>query len=55
MLKYIGTGFIPTIPARDLTNEEVEKYGGEEELLATGLYAKPKESRAKKAQEKEGD
>lgn len=42
MLKYIGKGFIPGIPARDLTSEEVKKYGGEKTLLSTGLFEKPK-------------
>jgi uncharacterized membrane protein len=42
MLKYIGTGFIAGIPARDLTAAEVKKYGGAKFLLSTGLYAKPK-------------
>jgi len=42
MLIYIGNGEHKVgIPARDLTKEEVEQYGGEELLLATGLYAKP--------------
>lgn len=40
MLKYIGTGdFLQGVPARDLSAEEVECYGGREALLATGLYA----------------
>jgi len=42
MLKYIGKGFIPGIPAKDLNREQVKKYGGVKFLLATGLYAKPK-------------
>ncbi len=42
MLKYIGQGFIPGIPARDLKDHEVEKFG-EEFLLKTGLFAKPEE------------
>jgi len=41
MLRYIGQGkAIVGIPARNLSDEEVEKYGGEEDLLATGLYVK---------------
>ena len=41
MLRYVGKGkAIIGIPARDLSDEEVEKYGGEEELIATGLYEK---------------
>jgi hypothetical protein len=42
MLKYIGNGFIVGIPARDLKQKEIKKYGGEKFLLETGLYAKPK-------------
>lgn len=37
-LIYTGTGFIHGIPARDLEPDEVEKFGGLEYLLSTGLY-----------------
>lgn len=38
-LKYrTGKGFIRGIPARDLTDEEVEKFGGAPILVQTGLY-----------------
>jgi len=40
MLKYVGNGSLADIPARDLTDDEVKIYGGEEFLLSTGLYAK---------------
>ena len=43
MLKYTGGGyggFLPGIPARDLTDKEVERLGGEKNLLETGLYEK---------------
>ncbi len=40
MLKYIGNASLADIPARDLTDDEVKIYGGEEFLLSTGLYAK---------------
>ena len=43
MLKYIGDGsalVIDQVPARDLTDEEVEQFG-EEKLINSGLYAKP--------------
>lgn len=52
-LKYIGRGeFLPGVPARDLSDEEVERAGGEEFLLARGLYARvradaPSQSAAK--------
>lgn len=37
-LKFIGdNGYIHGIPARDLSDEEVETYG-EEMLLASGMY-----------------
>lgn len=53
MLIYIGNGeFIPPFPARDLTDEEVEQFGGEKKLIETGLYAKPEKT---KSQDKEGD
>ena len=53
MLKYIGNGSLPGIPARDLSDREVEVYGGEESLLATGLYDKPQEKakRSRKARQ----
>lgn len=47
MLKYIGNGFLVGVPMRDLTDDEVEKCGGEEFLIGTGLYANPDEGRAK--------
>ena len=38
-LKYIGMGsWMYGIPAMDLTAEEVEKHGGVECLVGTGLY-----------------
>jgi hypothetical protein len=47
MYKYNGKGFIAGIPARDLTDEEVKQYG-EKRVLASGLYEKVKERKAKK-------
>lgn len=43
-LTYTGGGyggFLPGIPARDLTAEEVAALGGEAALLASGLYVRP--------------
>ena len=40
-LVYVGNGYLPGVPARDLNDEEVEQYGGEAYLLATKLYVKP--------------
>ena len=37
-LRWNGKGFQYHIPARDLTEEEVEKYGGVKALLKTGIY-----------------
>lgn len=50
MLRYNGKGFLPDIPARDLTDEEVKTLGGEEYLLASGLFEKdePVKPKAKK-------
>lgn len=45
MLKYIGKGFIPGIPARDLNDDEVKKYGGVKFLVGTGLFEKPKKKK----------
>lgn len=48
MLIYTGGGFggaLADVPARDLTLQEVEKYGGEEFLLSTGLYTKKTEEK----------
>ena len=45
MLKYIGNGFIPGIPAKDLNREQVKKYGGVKFLLETGLFEKVKPKR----------
>lgn len=38
-LTYIGDGFLPGVPARNLTEAEVETFGGAPALLASGLYA----------------
>jgi hypothetical protein len=56
MLKYIGDGSsIVGIPARDLTDAEVEEAGGEEMLLASGLYVKPAVTKAAKSTAKPAD
>lgn len=58
MLKWIGDQKgvlgIPGIPGRDLTDDEVAKYGGEEALLATGLW-QGKSARQKKTEVEEND
>ncbi len=43
MLIYTGGmfgGSMAGIPARDLSDEEVQRHGGEAMLLATGLYTR---------------
>jgi hypothetical protein len=40
-LIYIGKGWLPGVPARDLTADEVKIYGGKETLLASGNYKEP--------------
>ena len=55
MLKYIGNGFIPGIPAKDLSEDEVKKYGGVKFLLSTGLFAKPKKKKEIKIVVEEGN
>ncbi len=50
MLKYVGTGSLADIPARDLTDEEIELFG-EEFLLSTGLYVKVEAKQSKASHE----
>jgi hypothetical protein len=45
MLRYIGKRWLPGVPARDLTEDEVKTHG-KARLLASGLY---KEARGKPA------
>ena len=47
-LKYIGTGFIPGVPARDLSEEEAKLFDVEF-LIASGLYQLVEEPPKKKA------
>lgn len=37
MLRYVGPGFIPGVPARDLSDEEAAQFAIPQ-LLASGLY-----------------
>lgn len=43
MLVYVGKNgeYLIGVPARDLTDEEVDKLGGKDWLLESGLYALP--------------
>jgi hypothetical protein len=45
MLKYIGKGWLPNVPARDLSEDEVKQYGGEAFLLKSGCYERLEEER----------
>jgi hypothetical protein len=41
-MRYTGGGYggsLPGVPARDLSDEEVQQHGGIKALQATGLYA----------------
>ncbi len=39
MLYYVGNGsFLIGVPARNMTEEEAEEYGGKDSLCASGLY-----------------
>lgn len=53
-LKYIGGGFLPGVPARDLSADEAEQYGGVKALVASGLYVEEKPAAGKKA-DKDGE
>jgi hypothetical protein len=46
-MRYLGGGWVHNIPSRDLTEDEVKRYG-KERLLASGLYeevSKPKKTK----------
>ena len=51
-LNYVGSGFLPGVPAKDLTPEQAEQYGGEKALIASGLYTKPVDEKAQPAAKK---
>jgi hypothetical protein len=54
-MKFLGGGFVPSYPARDLTDAEVEEFG-KENLLATGLYEEVPDAATEEAfQEQDGD
>ncbi len=40
-LIYTGWGAVPGIPARDLTPDEVEEFGGVDYLLQLGQWSAP--------------
>jgi len=46
-MKYLSKGFIKGVPARDLSDEEVKKYG-RKRLLDSGLYEETRKPREKK-------
>lgn len=64
MLRYVGDGsWLPGVPARDLSDEEVKEYGGKDFLVRTRLYVAPKMERVQRqdkmerpdVQDKEGE
>ena len=48
-LRYVGAGFLPGVPARDLSAKEANEYGGVAALLASGLYVEDKPAAGKRA------
>ena len=60
MFKFLGGGFIPGVPARDLSDKEAEQFG-EAGLIKSGLYQRevqvvhPAREYKRPKQEKEGD
>lgn len=48
MLKYNGKGFLTGVPARDLTDDEVNQFG-KDKLLKSGLYTEEGKERSKKS------
>lgn len=58
-LKYVGGGFLAGVPARDLTDEEAEQFGGAKALVASGLYVESKPAdkvdKADKTAKKDGE
>ncbi len=56
MLRYIGNGnWAPGVPARDLTTDEVKRYGGRAYLLSLGLYEAVRRPRTKMVRAKVED
>ncbi len=53
MLKYLGGGYIPGVPARDLTDDEEKEHAAliqaEEKASGLKLYGKPVAKPAKDA------
>ena len=47
MLRYKGNGFIAGVPARDLTEAEVKKFG-KDKLIQSGVYQEVRKPRPKK-------
>jgi hypothetical protein len=53
-LIYKGGGFIPGVPARDLTEDEVKAHGGVKALTAHGLYQEKEKPAVAKETAKDG-
>ena len=52
MLRYLKTGFIAGVPARDLTDEEVKKFG-KTHHLKSGHYQEVRERKQKEQKQDE--
>ena len=53
-LIYKGKGFLVKVPTRDLTKDEVKKYGLER-LIESGLYEEPIKPKPKRSYRKAED
>lgn len=49
-MKYLHNGFIPGVPARDLSEDEVKQYG-KKRLLDSGCYQEVRKAYVKKSSE----
>jgi hypothetical protein len=52
MLKYVGGGFLRGVPARNLSDEEVKRFG-KVRLLKSGLYKEVKDKKPAQKADKE--
>ena len=53
-MKYLRNGFMAGVPARDLSEDEVKKYG-KKRLLESGLYEEVRKPRIKKEEIEQPD
>ena len=52
VMRWKRNGFYVKVPARDLSADEVEQYGGREFLLSLGLYEEVEQPKPKAAKKK---